>query len=316
MTAKVTGGMLSSLGTRHDTALSPYLQTLSSQHVRIGDFKVHHLHQGQGKPLILIHGGGMWLYTYRKNIPDLSRTFSVYALDMPGYGYTETCTGKPRYGIDIMADVLLGFMDAHDIEKASLVGHSWGGGWAIHFTHSHPDRVDKLVLIDSSGLDSRDILEWELLKYPLIGDFLIRCLSQKALKKRLERSFFHKDLVTPDMVSEIYTPLKFTANMKAQGFLARNQDWQKTEAAMPHIHQRVLLIWGDHDRYLDVKLAGRFTGLFPNIELVQVENCGHSAHEEYPKQVNGMITAFLNQDTGGVEGTTRFTRREQTCFCP
>ena len=287
--------------TRHDgktSVPSEYLNSRNSMYLKTENFDIHYIKEGNGNPVILIHGGGMWLYSYRHNIPELSRAFTVYALDMPGYGYTVPKSNKPCYDLDVMSDILLEFMVALRIERASLVGHSWGGGWAIHFTNKHPERVEDLVLISSSGLDAPDIPEWEFLKYPIIGEALVQCISSHGIRRRLERSFFHRDRVTSEMISEVYAPMKLRTNQKAQPLLSRNQDWKLTEKAMPDILKRVLLIWGDSDRYLDPRLADRFATRFANIKLVLLKDCGHSAHEEYPEVVNGLITEFLKQDIG------------------
>ena len=280
---------------------SNYLKSCHSRYLKTENFDIHYRKEGIGDPVILIHGGGMWLYSYRDTIPELARAFTVYALDMPGYGYTSPRHKNQCYGLDVMADILLEFMDTLKIEKASLVGHSWGGGWAIHFTHKHPERIEKLVLIDSSGLDVPDILEWELLKYPIIGETLVQCISSQGVRQRLERSFFHKDRVTGEMVNEVHTPMRFSPNRKAQPLLSRNQDWKLTEKAMPDIRKRVLLIWGDSDYYLDPSLAKKFAARLAHIKIVMLKNCGHSAHEEYPEIVNGLITEFLKEDDGAVE---------------
>ena len=283
------------------TSFSNYLRSCNSRYLKTENFYIHYVKEGSGDPVILIHGGGMWLYSYRDTIPLLSVSFTVYALDMPGYGYTSPRHNNPFYSLDAMADTLLEFMTALHIERASLVGHSWGGGWAIHFTHRHPEKVEKLVLIDSSGLDVPDVLEWEFLKYPMIGETLVRCISLDGVRRRLERSFFHKDRVTEEMVREVYIPMRIRTNQKAQYLISRNQDWKITESAMPHIAKKVLLIWGDSDRYLDPGLAQGFISRFADIKPVILENCGHSAHEEYPKTVNTLIMDFLKKDATGVE---------------
>ena len=280
---------------------SNFLKSCDSRYLRTENFDIHYIKEGSGDPVILIHGGGMWLYSYRDTIPGLSRSFTVYALDMPGYGYTRPRHNNPCYSIDVMADILLEFMTALDIERASLVGHSWGGGWAIHFTHKHPGKVEKLVLIDSSGLDVPDVLEWELLKYPMIGETLVRCISLDGVRRRLEQSFFHKDRVTDEMVREVYTPMKIRTNQKAQSLLSRNQNWEITETAIPDISKKVLLIWGDSDRYLDPSLAQGFVSRFPDIKPVLLKSCGHSPHEEYPEVVNTLIMEFLKQDAEEAE---------------
>ena len=147
----------------------------------------------------------------------------------------------------------------------------------------------------------RDVLEWELLKYPIIGACLVRCISSHGVRQRLERSFFNKDHVTSEMVNEVYTPMRFRTNRKAQSLLSRNQDWQQTQKAMHEIHNAVLLIWGDSDYYLDPNLTKEFTARFADIKPVMLKNCGHSAHEEYPDIVNNLIMEFLKQDAAEAE---------------
>ena len=280
---------------------SIYLRACNSRYLKTENFDIHYIKEGSGDPVILIHGGGMWLYSYRDTIPFLSRSCTVYALDMPGYGYTRPRHNNVCYSLDVMTDTLLEFMTALQIDRASLVGHSWGGGWAIHFTHRHPEKVEKLVLIDSSGLDVPDVLEWEFLKYPMIGEILVRCIYPDGVRRRLEKSFFHKDLVTGEIVREVYTPMRFKSNQKAQYLISRNQDWKITESAMPNIAKKVLLIWGDSDRYLSPGLAEQFVTRLANVKPFILKNCGHSAHEEYPEAVSTLIKEFLEQDTTGVE---------------
>jgi pimeloyl-ACP methyl ester carboxylesterase len=254
---------------------------------------------GDGAPLILVHGGGMWLYSFRHNIGELSRSFRVYALDMPGYGYTVPLGRPVEVGLDTMADTLLEFMDALRIPRAVIVGHSWGGGWALRFTSLHPGRVSGLVLIDSSGLDVRDVLEWEFLKIPLAGPLLLRLLSLPAVASRLGRSYHRPDAATPEMALEVYLPLKLAHNRRAQIQLSRNQDWKITEQALARITHPVLLIWGDHDRYLDVSLLSRFQSHLPHARACVIEACGHSPHEEYPDRVNLLISSFVTGDVLG-----------------
>lgn len=274
---------------------SGYLQTIPSQYASLASFKMHFLEMGEGDPLILIHGGGVWLYSFRHNLRDLSCFFRVYALDMPGYGYTLPLQDTVSYGLETAAEVLLEFMNMKNIERASLLGHSWGGGWVLRFASQYPERVERLILIDSSGFNVPDVLEWELMKYPVIGGLLMKCITVGIVKKRLERSFFHKEMVSRDMAEEVYLPLTFPYNQKAQLKIARNQDWSLTERSMHVIRHPSLVIWGDHDAYLDIELLHRFHRQLPNARTFLFKQCGHSPHEEYPQDVNALITAYLRQ---------------------
>lgn len=73
---------------------SPYLQSIRSNFINTDEFRIHYTQAGEGEPLILIHGNCTWLYSFRHNIPALSKKFSVYALDMPGNGYTVPRCGN------------------------------------------------------------------------------------------------------------------------------------------------------------------------------------------------------------------------------
>ncbi len=278
---------------------SEYLSQVPTKTVSLGGFAVHYLDRGEGRPLILVHGGGMWLYSYRHNVGDLSRDFRVCALDMPGYGYTEPLGRIGPMGPGTMSETLLKFMDALGIGSAVLVGHSWGGGWALHFAARHPSRVDGLVLIDSSGLNVRDVPEWELLKVPVLGPLLLRCVTPRVVAKRLERSYFLPGMVTPDLVREVLLPLRFGHNRRIQALISRDQDWRETEEALPGIRQPVLVIWGDRDRYLDAGLVSRFLQALPRAEAHILRNCGHSPHEEFPGEANALIAAFAKKAVCG-----------------
>ena len=272
---------------------SEYLQEHASSFLSTAHFRIHFLHAGSGLPMILIHGGGVWLYSFRHNIGPLSEISCVYALDMPGYGFTGIVNHALPMGLDTMTLAVREFMDGLHIDKATLVGHSWGGGWALAYALACPERVDRIVLIDSSGLDVPDVPEWELLKMPVIGGILLRFLTADMVRKRLELSFAHKDIVDDAMAREVYLPMKIPANRKAQTLLARNLSWSLIEKRLDKLDHRVLLIWGEQDRYLDVGLAKRFKEKIRNIRVEIIRDCGHSAHEEAPEKVNRFITEFL-----------------------
>lgn len=279
---------------------SRYLSLVPTETVSLGNFAVHYLERGQGRPLVLVHGGGMWLYSFRHNVGALSRDFRVCALDMPGYGYTEPLGRIGPMGLETMSQTLLRFMDALGMSSAVLVGHSWGGGWALHFASRHPSRVDGLVLMDSSGLHVRDIPEWELLKIPVLGPLLLRCVTPRTVAKRLDRSYFLPGMVTPDMAREVYLPLRLGHNRRIQARISRDQDWRETERALPGIRQPVLVIWGDHDRYLDAGLVPAFLQALPRGKAHIFKDCGHSPHEEFPQEANALIAAFAKESVYGI----------------
>lgn len=272
---------------------SSYVNTIHSQRLKMDQYIAHYVHVGSGDPVILIHGGGTWLYSFRENIPVLSRRFSVYAVDMPGHGYTTSLVKRPKYDLETYSKFLLDFMDRQKIKKASLVGNSWGGGWALYFTERHPERVDKLILIDSSGINTHDVLEWEAFKIPVLGEVLSKFINRTSVRMSLEKVFYNKDKVNEAMVNEIYGPFTRKENRQAQYLAERNLNWRLTAKKLSSVTNKTLVIWGKNDRYLNYQAAYRFKENMKDTKLMVLENCGHVAHEERPEIVNQAIMSFL-----------------------
>jgi pimeloyl-ACP methyl ester carboxylesterase len=265
----------------------------TSRFIDIKNFRLHYVFEGSGPPLILLHGGGTWLYCFHKNIPDLSKNFSVYAIDIPGHGYTRALNKEVTYNFDTVCDTLRQFMDVMKINNAHIAGHSWGGGWAIYFAGKHPGRVLKLVLMDASGINRHERMAWELLKYPVIGELMTHFLTRQSVERGLSLSFYNQSLVTHGLVDLIHAPLRNKENRKAQLSYSRNIDWEKTKAALPDIQIPTLIIWGKQDRYIDVKFGKQMEQLMPDARLEIFDCCGHSVHNECPDAVNRIIKEFI-----------------------
>src|SRR5512132_3789069 len=117
--------------------------------------KTNYLEAGQGPEVVLIHGSGPGVTAYanwRLVIPALAESFHVVAPDMVGFGYTER-PGDVSYSVQTWADQTVGLMDSLGIQKAHLVGNSFGGSIALRIATQHPDRVDRMVLMGSMGVD-------------------------------------------------------------------------------------------------------------------------------------------------------------------
>jgi pimeloyl-ACP methyl ester carboxylesterase len=272
---------------------SPYMQSVTSNFIDTDEFRIHYTHAGAGDPLILIHGSCGWLYGFRNNIPALAKNFSVYALDMPGNGYTVPVCKDPEYDLDMMSRAILNFMDAKKIERATLIGHSSGGGWSLHFASLHPERLDKLILIDSNGFNIPEKLTFKLFYIPIVGELFANFFTIDDVRKGYQDAFYNKSLIDDTMIHEAMTPLTFYHNRKAQYISIRNQNWAITENALPDINIPTLIIWGKNDQYLDYSLAYRFEKILPNVRVVILDKCGHSAHEEQPDKVNQLMLDFL-----------------------
>jgi pimeloyl-ACP methyl ester carboxylesterase len=271
---------------------SEYLEKTSTQYIELENYNAHYLSEGAGESVILVHGGGGWLYSYRSNISALSEHFEVYALDMPGHGYT-TALNEPIYDLDTYADFIYEFMEIQQIETATFIGHSWGGGWVTYFASKYPDKVDRMILVASSGLNVPDKSEWRYLNYPVLGEIISNFISLNATRSSLESMVYNSDFVTDIYTKELFAPLSRVDNRRSQFLSQRNLDWMITDERMAKLNQQILIIFGDSDPYFDNDYINLMNSVFENEIHVLRENSGHLPHEERPEEVNRIILEFL-----------------------
>lgn len=235
------------------------------------NYNVHYLKKGTGSPILLIHGGGTWMYSWRNIIDSLSLNHTVYACDMPGHGYT-IATKEPKYNLDDFANFIDSFLTHFNIDKVSIIGNSWGGGWALYYAEKFPNKVDKLILIDASGLDVKDVFEWEILKYPLLGELVSRMVTKNAVKKGYEKVYVNKALIDSSLINETYSRLKVRQNRRATYKIKRHCKWTVTENKMSEINIPTKIIWGDKDNYLNVKYALIYASKIKFSDLTIIKN--------------------------------------------
>src|SRR5207253_1338960 len=142
---------------------------------------------GEGPAVVLIHGQPGSGADWSRVVERLQDDFRVVTPDRPGYGDT----GGPAGGMVDNADAIVSLLDRLDIEAATVVGHSWGGGVALLLAHRHPDRVRGLVLVASIGPLFRPSPLDRLLALPALGPVLtvggLRLLSRALLLPHLRR---------------------------------------------------------------------------------------------------------------------------------
>ncbi len=256
--------------------------------------RFHYWKLGSGPPVLLLHGGGEWLYSWHDTAPGLAQRHTVIAVDLPGHGYTTVTDPAFRYDLPAMTAALRDLLDALGLDRVTVVGHSWGGGIALALAQGYPDRVSRMALIGSSGLDVPDTLTWRLLKVPVLGEVMTKLVRRDDVRSGLQQSFHHRDKVTETMVDEVWPPLTFRANRRAQYVLARRLDWSTTEAALPDTRTPTLVLWGRQDAYLSSVYAAVFGSRMPDVTVRVIDQCGHSAHEDCPTDVAADLRRFLS----------------------
>ena len=245
--------------------------------------------KGEGKPVILLHGGGGHAETWVRNLIPLSEKFRVLAIDYLGHGYTD----KPKitYNLDAFSKHLLDFMDAAGIKKAHLVGESQGGQISVLTAHEHPERVDKLGLIVGgipsnehgymSGQNRLQELNREATGMP----------TKETIRKRMEW-LFHDPKTLPDELVDIR--LKIYSQPDFQHVLqTRDRTIYNLIDKIPKLQAPILFFWTTHNPTCPWQVADKVHQSVPGSRFVLVDKSGHWPQYERADIFNRTLLEFL-----------------------
>ena len=254
---------------------------------------------GRGKPILLLHGLGASSYTWRAIMPQLARTHRVIALDLKGFGESD----KPlddAYSISDQARLVRDYMARNDLRGVTLVGHSFGGAVAMAVAlddaQGGPDRIEKLVLIDSLAYKQPVPFFFRLLRTPIIGELGLSLIpADVQIARALEVAYYHDDRVKNDTIATYAVPLQTEggrhALLKTIDSLT-NEDADAFASRYPTLKTPTLLIWCEHDRIVPIRFGKRLAQDLPNAKIDVIEECGHIPQEEEPGETLAAIRKF------------------------
>lgn len=274
------------------------------RYVKVGSVNTHYWVEGQGAPIVLIHGisgsAAGWLLCFER----LAAHYRVYALDLPGHGETEllpAASGSPDY----MAGFVKDFMAALQIERAQIFGHSMGGVVAIHLASAYPERVDQLILANPGGMGKEIGLIFRLLSIPGLGDWLAArefSIDQKKYGENMRTSALNVGFITDELVEALYRLERKPALLKTILRILRggvNWTGQKesgytaTRRHLAGLRCPTLIVWGKQDDVLPVEHADKAKELLPAARLEILNVCGHLPMFDQPEIFTQLALGFL-----------------------
>ena len=275
--------------------LAPKYLNTASKFITIDGINVHYRDEGQGDPVLLIHGTGASLHTWDAWAEELSKSYRVIRLDLPAYGLTGADPQKRYLSTDYVA-LINKLTQALGIERLHLVGNSLGGMVAWLYASTYPDAVDRLVLIDPSGfpLDQTPAVI-QLAKLPVFNLFLRYFTPKAFIRKNLKEVFYNDALITDAMVDRYYDLTCFEGNRQA--FIDRAKiEREDYTHLLGSIHAATLILWGENDAWIPVTDAARFKNAIPQSQVYIMPNTGHVPMEERPQESLSIALAFLEED--------------------
>jgi pimeloyl-ACP methyl ester carboxylesterase len=267
--------------------------------VSVQGYPIHALDSGAGPPVLLLHGFAGDAEEWRPTLQFLAgQGYRAIAVDALGFGRSDK-PGDAPYSLKLYADLYAGLLDILGLEQATLVGHSLGGKLALATSLLHPDRVKRLILVDSDGFIVPSPLT-QAGAWPLLGPALLRLSAQPfSVRALLTTAFAHPEThVTPERVNRFSAALGAPDNRRVLRAISRRYD--ATDLRRTGLRSRLkelrcptLLIWGAADRVFAPKYGAIAQREIPGARLVTIPDCGHFPHIEAPRAFRGLLVGFL-----------------------
>jgi pimeloyl-ACP methyl ester carboxylesterase len=252
------------------------------------------LEVGRGPPILLLHGWNDSTFTWRGILPRLSKDHHLVAFDWPGSGYSE----KPDrpLGFPELARTAVDVMDALGIERAFVAGNSMGGAAAIQLAVDFPGRLYGVVVLDPALATDRRRGASRFLLKKVIGDIGAFVQGRRLLRSALKDGVYNDDLVTDEVLEEMYLPLTTPGGRRAM--LAQTREIFQHPIAWEtagRVRLPALIIWGREDRWLPLVFGRMLHRQMPGSRLEVLDGVGHMPQWEDPENVARLIRGFVRE---------------------
>jgi 2-hydroxy-6-oxonona-2,4-dienedioate hydrolase len=243
------------------------------------DGKFKFIEEGEGEPLLLLHG----LFGALSNFQDLiehfrkTNTVVVPLLPLLDLDLLHTSVGG-------LQKFVLRFIEHRNYNNIHLLGNSLGGHVGLVLVLKHPEHIKSLILTGSSGLFENGMGD----SYPKRGD-------KEYIRKKTQLTFYNPDLATEELVNEVFEITNNRLKVIKIIALAKSAIRNNLGEELSQIKQPTCLIWGNNDTITPPFVGKEFNRLIPNSELHFIDKCGHAPMMEVPVEFNQILDQFLNK---------------------
>lgn len=282
--------------------------SVEHRHIDLGDVTLHTVLAGEGPLVVLLHGFPEFWYSWRYQIPALAAAgFRVAAPDMRGYNLSTKPKGVRQYTMPVLANDVARLIDALGESKATVVGHDWGANVAWIFAMQHPDKLERLAILNVPHpvVFQKGLKKWSQLKkswyvfffqLPWLPERFMLRGDVRSIRAMLHRDPVHKEAFSKEdverYVEAFRQPGAATAAIHYYRAIFRMKKSESRGMVGP-IHAPVLVIWGEQDHYLGVDLAQPPAKLVPYARVVRIPDASHWVQCDAADEVNQNLMTFL-----------------------
>jgi len=269
----------------------------------IDGHRMAYLDEGNGLPVVMVHGNPSWSYLYRNLVLGLREQYRCIVPDHMGCGFSD----KPQtysYRLTAHIDNLSLLLDHLGITRCVLVVHDWGGAIGVGWAGRHPERVAGVVVLNTAAFRSRRMpLRIAVCRWPLLGPFLVRGLNGfaraatvMAVKQRMRPEIARSFLAPYDSWYNRIALLRFVQDIPMR---ADHPSWPalvEVETALDRLHDcPLLLCWGGRDFCFNDHFYGEWRRRFPQAQAYHFPDAGHYLLEDALVEIQPLVAFFLHR---------------------
>lgn len=273
---------------------------MKEKYLSVAEHKIRFLEKGKGPPLVLLHGLGGSLEWWEYNFDAFSRKYRTIAFDFPGFGYST------KSGLDFSknsaSDFMTSFLDAFCIPKASLIGNSMGGLIAFLTAVNQPERIDKIILVNTVGFGMKLSIPLRLGTVFPLGELVLSVRNHLIARIFLNRMFYDSQKVPDQLIPTALEIFDLPQTRKACLRVLRSgvdlrglkkEICLRVRDGAGYLPHKTLIIWGANDKVAPLNQAYVGKNLIRNSQLHIFDRCGHLPQVEWSEEFNRLVLEFL-----------------------
>jgi haloalkane dehalogenase len=285
-----------------------HLYPFESHWLELDGLRLHYLDEGEGEPVVAVHGNPTWSFYYRNLVQELREGYRVIVPDHIGCGFSDK-PGDETYDYTLgrRIDDFGRLMEDRDLDGINLVVHDWGGmialAWAVH----HPDRIRRLVILNTAafGLPKGQSFPWQLwlVRETALGPFMVRGLNAFArgathvacTRTRVSKELRDAYCAPYDSWADRIAILRFVQDIPLhpgdRGYDIVSDTAERLEIFRNH---PVLVCWGAKDFVFDDHFLAEWRRILPDADIHRFADCGHYILEDASEEIIPLIRRFLS----------------------
>ncbi|WP_013320528.1 alpha/beta fold hydrolase [Gloeothece verrucosa] len=277
--------------------------------IKTNGVNLHYVSAGQGKLILFLHGFPEFWYSWRHQITEFSTDHKVVALDLRGYNDSDKPSSPDAYKLSELVEDIKGVIQGLGYENCILVGHDWGGAIAWQFAYTHPEMVEKLIVLNLphpakfvEGIRTPQQLlkSWYIFFFqtPLLPEWLLQANDYQVIESSFKMMAINKNAFSQEDINAykdaaakrgaLTAMINYYRSTLSGLFNRPLKDWGILEIP-------TLMIWGENDIALGKELTYGTEIYVKDLTLKYIPNCSHWVQQEQPQLVNQYIREFLNK---------------------